>query len=113
MAYFLDAAQHFRYLGSPRPRWRPPQFGGLGAMAMHWSLTKGESVLLSVPTGSGKTAMAMAAPFFLAEPPRRILIVVPSRALREQIAENFRTSELLRRIGAMPEDFEVRPNVVD
>jgi superfamily II DNA or RNA helicase len=113
MAYFLEAAQHFRYLGSPRPRWRPPQFGGLGAMAMHWSLTKGESVLLSVPTGSGKTAMAMAAPFFLAEPPRRILVVVPSRALREQIAENFRTSELLRRIGALPEDFEAKPNVIE
>jgi len=113
MSYYSDASAHFRYLGSPRPSWRPPQFGALGAIAMHWSLSPFEPALVSIPTGSGKTAIAMAAPFFANKPIRRVLALVPTRALREQIATSFRTGDLLRRIGALPEDFEAKPAVVE
>ena len=114
MTYFADARAHFRFIGVPRPQWRPPQFGGLGAAAMHWSLAPTVPTVISVPTGSGKTAMAMAAPHFLEEAPRRVLVVAPTRALRDQLVQNFATTEVLRRVGAMPtiEEYDGVPNVV-
>ncbi|OWY61691.1 hypothetical protein B7486_62440, partial [cyanobacterium TDX16] len=102
MSYYEEARSHIRFVEAPRPRWRTPQFGALGAVAMHWSLSPGVPTVVSVPTGSGKTAIAMAAPYFLDEPPRRILVVAPTRALREQLAEDFGGNHVLRRIGAMP-----------
>lgn len=114
MTYFEDARAHFRMLGVPRPSWRPPQLGALGAIVRHWSLTPSVPTVISVPTGSGKTAIAMAAPHLLDRPPTRILVVAPSRALRDQLAESFSDQEVLRRIGAMPQNgtFGRRPNVV-
>lgn len=114
MTYFNEARAHFRFIGVPRPRWRPPQFGGLGAVAMHWSLTLSVPTVISVPTGSGKTAMAMAAPHFLDEPPRRMLVVAPTRALRDQLVENFGSNDVLRSLGAMPAstEYEGVPHVV-
>ncbi|MEX0684307.1 MAG: DEAD/DEAH box helicase family protein [Dehalococcoidia bacterium] len=81
---------------------------------MHWSLAPTVPTVVSVPTGSGKTAIAMAAPHFLDEPPRRILVVVPTRALRDQLVGNFQSQEVLQRIGAMPsvDDFAQVPNVI-
>lgn len=81
---------------------------------MHWSLTPSVPTVISVPTGSGKTAVAMAAPHLLDHPPGRVLVVAPSRALREQLAENFRDQDVLRRIGALPDDgsFDRAPAVV-
>lgn len=114
MTYFEEARAHFRLLGSPRLTWRAPQFGAIGATVMHWSLTPAVPTVISVPTGSGKTAIAMAAPHLLDSPPNRVLVVAPSRALREQLAENFRDQDVLRRIGALPDDgtFDRAPTVV-
>ena len=114
MTYFEEARAHFRMLGAPRPAWRAPQFGALGAIAMHWSLTPSIPPVISVPTGSGKTAVAMAAPHLLDDAPRRVLVVAPSRALRDQLAENFRDQNVLRRIGALPVDgtFDRVPEVL-
>lgn len=91
-----------------------PQFGALGAMVRHWSLTPSVPTVISVPTGSGKTAIAMAAPHLLNAPPTRVLVVAPSRALRDQLAENFCDQDVLRRIGALPKEgsFDRRPNVL-
>lgn len=81
---------------------------------MHWSLAPTIPTVISIPTGSGKTAIAMAAPNFLEEAPRRVLVVAPTRALRDQLVENFSTNDVLRRIGAMPtaEDYGRVPTVV-
>jgi len=81
---------------------------------MHWSLTPTVPTVISVPTGSGKTAIAMAAPHLLDSPPKRVLVVAPSRALREQLAANFRDQDVLRRIGALPDDgsFDRAPTVL-
>lgn len=81
---------------------------------MHWSLTPAVPTVISVPTGSGKTAIAMVAPHLLDDPPTRVLVVAPSKALREQLAENFRDQDVLRRIGALPSDgtFDRAPTVM-
>src|SRR3990172_8380272 len=82
---------------------------------MHWSLSPETPTVVSIPTGSGKTALAMAAPFLLEEPPTRILVVVPTRALREQMTANFQNCAVLRRVGALPpeSDFDSNPTVVE
>lgn len=80
------------------PAWRVPQRGALGALVGHWSLPHRGPALVSVPTGSGKTAIATAAPYLVGA--QRVLVVVPSRDLREQITEAFSTESVLRAINA-------------
>jgi len=82
--------------------WRAPQRGALGALLAHWTLTPAEPALISLPTGTGKTGVALAAPFVTPEPPKRVLVLVPSRALREQTVPQFADLDLLRSIGALP-----------
>ncbi|MFC3484424.1 DEAD/DEAH box helicase [Amycolatopsis roodepoortensis] len=95
---FEDA--HFRlYESAGKPAWRNPQLGALGALLAHWSLPKRTPALLSLPTGSGKSAVALAAPFLVAA--RRVLVVVPSGELRRQLADAFRDFALLKRIDAV------------
>jgi hypothetical protein len=55
--------------------------------------------VIAVPTGAGKTAIALAAPYLLQA--RRVLVVVPSRDLRQQISEEFRSERVLLDVGAL------------
>lgn len=61
-----------------------------------------------MPTGSGKTTVAAALAFVLRA--RRILVITPSRLLREQITEKFETLSDLEQIGAL-NLFADRPRV--
>lgn len=56
--------------------------------------------LVVMPTGSGKTAVMLAASIALRS--KRVLVVAPSRLLREQLVEKFSTLDPLRtRLGAL------------
>lgn len=55
-----------------------------------------------MPTGAGKTALMMTSAFQL--PATRVLIITPSVAVRDQIARQFRTLEVLKSRGILPED---------
>jgi superfamily II DNA or RNA helicase len=55
-----------------------------------------------MPTGSGKTAVIMALAFLLQA--ERVLVLTPSRLVREQLAENFRALVDLKKAGALPLD---------
>jgi superfamily II DNA or RNA helicase len=93
------------------PSWRPPQRGALGALLGHWAVHRDKPALIAVPTGSGKTAIALAAPYIVAS--NRTLVVVPSTQLRDQTVSAFETQDVLRRIGALagaanPKVLEVR-----
>jgi superfamily II DNA or RNA helicase len=55
--------------------------------------------VIAVPTGAGKTALALASPYLLQA--RRVLVVVPSRDLRQQIANEFRSERVLQEVGAL------------
>jgi superfamily II DNA or RNA helicase len=52
-----------------------------------------------MPTGSGKTAVLMGLPFLLRA--ARVLVVTPSRIVREQIVEEFRLLKILKILGAL------------
>ena len=110
--YYSDSAHAITLTGPAGHAWRRPQVGALGAMVAHWSRTAHEPSLVSLPTGTGKTAVAMAAPYLMRQPPRRVLVVVPSTALREQTAELFGSQRLLRDLGVLQSDSPSSPSVV-
>ncbi|WP_083211241.1 DEAD/DEAH box helicase family protein [Mycolicibacterium porcinum] len=91
------------------PQWRLPQRGALGSLLAYWSLPHQAPAVISVPTGSGKSAIATAAPYLLGA--TRVLVVVPSRDLRSQLAGDFRSERVLRSIGAREGDSS--PNVIE
>jgi superfamily II DNA or RNA helicase len=94
------------------PAWRDPQLAALGATIAQWSLAGSEHPLVSVPTGVGKTAIALAAPYIAQA--NRTLVVVPTQELRRQTVDRFRSQDVLRHIGALPdEDDFVAPIVLE
>jgi len=96
--YWKNERDAFQLLSAS---WRSPQLGALGSLLAHWTLTPKEPALVSLPTGTGKTGVALAAPFLVPCPPRRVLVMVPSTSLREQTADNFRSMRLLREARAL------------
>lgn len=77
---------------------RPPQAGAIHGLAAHFSQSR-EPAIVTMPTGSGKTAVLVAAAFALRA--KRVLVLTPSRLVREQVAEEFESLAVLRRINAI------------
>lgn len=75
---------------------RPPQIGGLHAIGAHWSLYQQPATVV-MPTGTGKTETMLAT--LVAYSPGSLLVVVPSKVLRDQTARKFLTLGLLRSLG--------------
>lgn len=75
---------------------RPPQIGGLHSIGAHWSLHHQPATVV-MPTGTGKTETMLAA--LVAYSPGIMLVVVPSKILRDQTATKFLTLGLLRSLG--------------
>ena len=82
-------------------RWRPPQLGALTAALSHWTLEPKEPALVSIPTGAGKTAIAMATPYVITKPPRRVLVIAPSSDLRTQLSDKFVSEHDLAVVSAL------------
>ncbi|MDX8141534.1 DEAD/DEAH box helicase family protein [Lentzea sp. BCCO 10_0061] len=103
------------YESATTPRWRNPQRGALAALLAHWSLPRTTPALISLPTGTGKSAIALAAPFLMSA--KRVLAVVPSIELRQQLSSAFCDLSLLQRIGAIdggaPRVLELKARVQD
>lgn len=103
MSYFSDTYPAFRYplKSDDQPGLRPAQLGAIHAAAAHF-VTRNDPGVITMPTGSGKTAVLIAAAFVLRA--QRVLIIAPSRLVREQIAEEVSTLATLKRAGALAED---------
>lgn len=81
------------------PAWRQAQVGALSGLLAHWAVHGSVPALLSLPTGAGKSAIATAVPYLAAA--KRVLVLVPSAQLRVQLAEGYRSQEILHEIGAI------------
>lgn len=79
---------------------RPPQLGALYAALAHWTVTE-EVGTIVMPTGTGKTETMLA--LLVQERPSRLLVIVPTSALRDQIAEKFMTFGVLQEFGVIGE----------
>jgi len=77
---------------------RLPQIGALHSIAAHWSLSK-ESAVVVMPTGTGKTEVMLA--LSVESYGNRVLVVVPTDALRQQTVDKYREYGLLRRLGVL------------
>ena len=75
---------------------RQAQTGALHAIASHWTLSN-EPACIVLPTGTGKTEVMIAAALHAFS--RRVLVVVPTDALRQQTADKFKSYGILRQIG--------------
>lgn len=109
-SHYEAGSNRFTLYASPNePQWHLPQFGALNAVCSHWVLNEHEPALVSMPTGSGKTAVALALPYLSRS--HRVLVVVPSKELRTQIASSFKTEGVLHSIGAL--EGKKRPKVYE
>ena len=72
--------------------------GAIMAVAAHFTLDQSPAIV-TMPTGSGKSAVLAACPFVLNA--RRVLVVAPGKMLRTQLAEDFLNLEDLRKAGVL------------
>lgn len=75
------------------PGLRTPQLGAIYAALAHWS-TSNSIATIVMPTGTGKTETMLS--LLLLKKCERLLVTVPSDALRGQLASKFETLGLLR-----------------
>jgi len=81
---------------------RRPQLGALHAILAYRSTEEHEPITVVMPTGTGKTETMLAA---YCHSPAKTLVVVPSDALRTQIAGKFATLGVLPHVQAVVGDF--------
>jgi superfamily II DNA or RNA helicase len=82
-----------------RPGLRPAQTGALHAVAAHWTVSN-KPALAVMPTGTGKTEVMLAC--LVMSRPQRLLVIVPSNALRLQTFDKFCRLGILPSIGVVP-----------
>lgn len=83
---------------------RLPQIGALHAASAYFTLenNKNNPATIVLPTGTGKTETMLALLIYRKLP--KLLVIVPSSALREQIAEKFYGLGCLVDLGIVPPD---------
>jgi superfamily II DNA or RNA helicase len=79
---------------------RRAQRGAIHAVLAHWSTGSDDPATVVLPTGTGKTETMLA--LLVEARIRRLLVIVPSDALRTQLAEKFATLGLLGALGVLP-----------
>ena len=101
MSYFSTHYDKLRFpISEASPAgFRAAQVAAIHAVSAHF-FNSDQPAMVTMPTGSGKTTVLMAIAFVLRA--NRVLILTPSRLVREQIAENFSALIDLKKIEALP-----------
>lgn len=101
MSYFADRYARISYpmAGGAQAGLYNAQLGAIHALAAHFSVDT-QPAIVTMPTGSGKTAVLTMLPFLLKS--ERVLVITPSRLVRGQIAEEFSALQTLRDVGVLP-----------
>lgn len=94
-------ALQFKEEGKTSPGFRPPQIGALHAVAAHWSISN-KPALVVMPTGTGKTEVMLSC--MVVGRPKRLLVLIPSDALRTQTINKFIRLGLLPTLGVLKHD---------
>ena len=84
-------------IDSKQEGFRDAQLGALYSIGAHFFYNSNPGII-TMPTGSGKTAVIMCAPFLLQA--KRVLVITPSRLVRSQIANDFSELNTLNKIHA-------------
>ncbi|MFI7219972.1 DEAD/DEAH box helicase [Micromonospora maritima] len=87
-----DEAIGFRSHTQPHSL-RRPQIGALHSVLGYWASGLSEPGIIVMPTGTGKTETMLA--LLVAARAARLLVIVPTKALRDQIGKKFETLGIL------------------
>lgn len=90
------------------PGLRLPQLGAMHAVLGYWTTKRTTPATVVMPTGTGKTETMLA--LLVAARPTRVLVLVPSDSLRDQVASKFETLGVLQELGIVTR-FAMRPVV--
>lgn len=87
---------------------RNPQLGAVYALLSHWTVSK-EIATVVMPTGVGKTETMLS--LLISDSSKRLLVTVPSEALRKQLAGKFVQLGLLEELGLIDKTKVETPKV--
>ncbi|GJM57787.1 DEAD/DEAH box helicase [uncultured Dubosiella sp.] len=100
--YFTKNYNELKYpiCSDSSPGLRNAQIGAIHALASFNALKSKDTSIIVMPTGSGKTAVLMMAPYVLTK--EKVLIVTPSKMVRGQITEDFQSLRTLCKAQVFP-----------
>lgn len=81
---------------------RKPQVGALHAISAEFSKSNIEPCTVVLPTGTGKTETMLSTAIY--HRCRKILVLVPSNSLRDQIGKKFKALGCLKELGVVEQD---------
>jgi superfamily II DNA or RNA helicase len=87
----------FREESGESPGLRSAQLGAVHAVLGYWTTKRATPATVVMPTGTGKTETMLA--LLVAARLPKLLVLVPSDALREQVATKFETLGVLQELG--------------
>ena len=80
---------------------RPPQIGAIHAVHAHWTVSDVAATIV-MPTGVGKTETMLS--LLISLQCSKLLVIVPTDALRDQLSSKFISLGILHRIGVLPKE---------
>lgn len=80
---------------------RNAQVGAIHAVLAHWSVSE-QPCTVVLPTGTGKTETMLG--ITVAEKAKLVVVIVPTKDLRIQLADKFKELGILKRIGVLDKD---------
>jgi superfamily II DNA or RNA helicase len=80
---------------------RNSQLGAIHSITSHFTVSKKPAIVV-MPTGTGKTAVLMMSAFTLRA--NRVLVITPSKLVRNQIAKGFKELHPLKQLGVIDVD---------
>lgn len=83
---------------------RNAQIGAIHALSSFFTLNKPNAAMVVMPTGSGKTAVLMMTPYVTRAD--KVLIVTPSKMVREQIVEDYSQLKTLYKAAVFPQEIK-------
>ena len=112
MSYFSKNYSNVTYPidTDENPGLRNAQLGAIYAIGSYFTLNDQRAAILVMPTGSGKTAVLMLAPYLLQK--KKILVVTPSAMVRGQITDDFSLLSTLCKMTVFQDTIE-KPRVFE
>jgi len=89
---------------------RNAQLGAIHSISSFFTINQSTAAVIVMPTGSGKTAVIMMSPYILGA--KKVLVVTPSKLVRNQVSDEFSTLQTLIRMNVLPKDIK-KPNVFE
>lgn len=101
--YFKENYDNIRFIKAKANTYglRNAQLGALHAIGAYFTKENASKALIVLPTGTGKTAILMLSPYLLEA--KKVLVITPSKLVRNQIANDFAALKTLKNINVLPE----------